>query len=103
MGDGSANPYTLAATVLQAARLGVVNQYALADAEHGDGFVEVDAKQGVAEHLSAALDALEADAALANAVGAELVANHIDIRHNEVEKTAALQGDALRDFYIRFI
>ncbi|MEY2952516.1 MAG: Glutamine synthetase [Pseudomonadota bacterium] len=103
MGDGAANPYTLTATVLQAARLGLVHGYALGPAEGGDGFVQTDARVGVPATLGAALDALEADSVLSSAVGAGLVANHVAIKRNEVDKTAGLQGAAERDFYVRFI
>jgi glutamine synthetase len=103
MGDGGANPYTLVATVLQAARLGHVNGYTLPAMEGGDGFAVTEAKVGVPDGLSAALDALEADTVLAVAVGAELVANHVAIKRNEVEKTAGLESDAERDFYIRYV
>ena len=103
MGDGAANPYVLAATVLQAARLGVVNRYPLAAAETGDGFTRNDATVSVADSLGEALDALAADTDLCDAVGGMLVANHIDIKRNEIEKTASLEGDALRDFYIHYV
>lgn len=103
MGDGGANPYTLVATVLQAARLGFVNDEALPPMEGGDGFVSTEATVGVPDGLSAALDALEADTALTEAVGAGLVANHIAIKRNELEKTAGLESSAERDFYIRYL
>ena len=103
MGDGAANPYTLIATVLQAARLGVVNQYPLPPHETGDCLGNHDATEGVAPHLSGALDALEADKLLCAAVGEGLCANHIAVKRAEVTKTAELQGDALRDYYINWI
>lgn len=103
MPDGGSNPYTMTAAILQAARLGVVNGYALQPAETADCLENSDAKQGVADSLVAALDALEADTVLVNAVGAELVANHIAAKRYEAERTAELQGDALRDYYIRHI
>ena len=103
MGDGAANPYVLVATVLQAARLGAVHQYPLGPAETGDGFTRNDATVGVAGTLGEALDALAADTALSAAIGETLVANHIDIKRNEIEKTATLEGDALRDFYIYYV
>lgn len=103
MGDGAANVYTLTAAVLQAARLGLVNAYPLQAHETGDGLENTDATESVAENLSGALDALEADTALAQALGQDLVDNHIGIKRHEVERTAALEGDALRDHYIRFI
>lgn len=103
MGDGAANPYTLVATVLQAARLGYVNTYPLPPSETGDCLAETDARESVADDLSGALDALEADGALMDAVGRLLCENHVFIKRDEVTKTSALEGDALRDFYIHYI
>jgi len=103
MADAAANPYTMAAAVLQAARLGVAGEYALPPAETADCLENHDAADGVPESLAAALDELENDRALSAAVGEELVANHIAIKRDEVEKTATLTGDDLRDFYLHFI
>ena len=103
MGDGAANPYTLVATVLQAARLGLQHGYPLQAMETGDGLTGQDATVSVAANLGAALDALEADTALARAVGAGLVANHVFMKRNEVEKTAERDALGVRDFYIRHV
>lgn len=103
MADASANPYTAVAAVLQAARLGLENDYALPAMETGDGFETTDATIGTATDLGGAIAALEADTALCNAVGAELTANHIFMKQQEVEKTAALDDTALRDFYMYFV
>jgi glutamine synthetase len=37
------------------------------------------------------------------AVGAALVENHIFVKRHEIEKTASLEGDSLRDFYIYYV
>ena len=103
MADASANPYIAVAAVLQAARLGVAGGYDLQPIETGDGFAETDATEGVAEGLEAAMADLEADTALTEAVGAELAANQVFMRREEVGKTQGLEGDALRDFYVHFI
>jgi glutamine synthetase len=103
MADAASNPYTAVATVLQAALLGLENGYALPPKETGDGFTSNDAPYGVAASLSEALDDLLADTALANAVGAGLVENHIFMKRAEVEKTAGLEGAALRDWYIWYV
>lgn len=103
MADASANPYTAVAAVLQAALLGVENNYPLQEMETGDGFEQTDATVGTAADLAGAVADLEADRYLAEAVGAELVANHAFMKSQEVEKTAALEGDALRDFYVYFV
>ncbi len=103
MGDACANPYTHTAAVLQAARLGVIHNYPLQAAETGDCLENKDATHSVPANLAGALDALEADTALVQAVGEGLVANHVGIKRHEIERTAGLEGDALRDHYIRFI
>lgn len=103
MGDACANPYTLVAAVLQAARLGVVNKYDLPPAETADCIMNHDAKDGVPDTLAEALKALAADQALVSAIGELLVANHIGIKELELERTAALEGEALRDYYIYYV
>lgn len=103
MPDASANPYTAVAAVLQAARLGYEGGYDLPPHEEGDCFERTDAGHGVAASLNEAMDDLEADAALMAAVGRELCENHIFMKRAEVEKTRALEGDALRDFYIWYV
>jgi glutamine synthetase len=103
MGDAAANPYTHTAAVLQAARLGAANAYPLQPAETGDCLENKDATQSVPDTLGGALDALEADSVLTQALGEGLVANHVGIKRHEIERTASLEGDALRDYYIRFI
>jgi glutamine synthetase len=103
MGDAAANPYTLVATVLQAARLGFTGKYKLPAAETADCFGSHDAKVGAPESLPEALQALSADTTLVAAVGELLVQNHIGIKEMEIQKTAALEGDALRDYYIHYV
>jgi glutamine synthetase len=103
MPDAAGNPYTTVAAILQAALLGVTGGLALQPMETGDGFTRNDAAFGVAENLSGALDDLAADSALCAAVGAGLVENHIFMKRAEVEKTAALEGEALRDWYIWYL
>lgn len=103
MPDAAANPYTTVATILQAALLGYQGKYELPPRETGDGFTSNDAPHGVAASLSEALDDLVADRALSSAVGQGLVDNHVFMKRAEVEKTAALEGDALRDWYIWYL
>lgn len=103
MPDAAANPYTTVAAILQAALLGYEGKYDLQPKETGDGFTGNDAEHGVAASLTEALDDLAADTALSAAVGQGLVDNHIFMKRAEVEKTAALEGDALRDWYIWYL
>ncbi len=103
MADGAANPYTAVASVLQAARLGLVNQYQLPPAETADCLENHDAEDGVPDDLASALAELQADDALVAAVGADLVGNLAAIKEDEIEKTSALKEDTLRDFYIHYL
>ena len=103
MADASANPYTAVAAVLQAARLGVEHGYALGGPETGDCFDHTDATDGAAVDLARAMDDLEADTALVDAVGRELVENHVFMKRKEAKKTRDLEGDALRDFYVWYV
>ncbi len=103
MADASCNPYTALAALLQAALLGVEKGYALPAPEAGDGFDRVDAGHGVAANLSEAMDDLAADTALGDALGRELVDHHIFMKRIEVDKTAGLEGAALRDYYIWYV
>ena len=103
MADGAANPYTAVASVLQAARLGLVNKYQLPPAETADCLENHDAEDGVPDDLGAALAELEADSDLVAAVGADLVGNLVAIKQDEIEKTSALKDDTLRDFYIHYL
>lgn len=103
MADASANPYTAVAAVLQASLLGVEKGYTLPPMETGDGFDRTDAREGTAIDLKGAVADLERDTVLAEAVGAELVANHVFMKRKEVRKTRDLEGDGMRDFYVHFV
>ncbi|WP_293441167.1 glutamine synthetase family protein [Planktotalea sp.] len=103
MADASSNPYTATAAVLQAALLGTAHNHPLPAIETGDGFERTDATAGTATDLAGAIAALEADKALCDAVGAELTANHVFMKQQEVEKTESLDDTALRDFYMYYI
>ena len=86
--------------MLQAALLGGQKQYALGPMETGDGFDRTDAKQGAAQDLKRAMNDLEADTVLGDAVGRDLVENHIFMKRKEVIKTRDLEGDGLLDFCV---
>jgi glutamine synthetase len=103
MADVSSNPYTATAAVLQAARLGVVGKLPLPPAETGDCLENQDATVMTPGSLAEALKELQADTALCEAVGQELVDNLVFMKTDEIEKTKDLAGDALRDWYIHYI
>lgn len=113
MSDGAANPYIAAATVLQAARLGVVNSLVAPEHETGDGIESINTERRVAAHLGGALDDLVADTELVEAVGADLVANFVDVKRHEWNaylETTGLPWDITcseltqweRDWYLTF-
>jgi len=103
MADASGNPYTAVAAVLQAARLGFENKYELPAAVTGDGFEKIDAKESVATALGGAIKDLEKDVAIREALGQELVDNHIFMKTQEVEKCAKMDKIQTRDFYLPFL
>ena len=79
------------------------NGYALPPMETGDGFDRTDTREGTALDLKGAVADLERDTALVQAVGPELVENHVFMKRKEVRKTRDLEGEALRDFYVYFL
>ena len=101
--DGAAVVHTAMAAVLQAARLGVVNKTPLGPKESGNGLDTIDATVGVPPSLSDALDALEADQDLVDAVGAELVAQHLAIKRSEWERYMGATTDWEMREYLPFL
>ena len=99
IGDGAANLHILVATVLQAARLGVAGGLECPEPMTTDGFEEVNTDVRCAHSLSAALDDMEADEALCEAVGSELCANFVFNKRAEWERyTAGAADDAVGDW-----
>jgi glutamine synthetase len=95
LSDGAANIHLAVATVLQAARLGVVNGYDCPPPLTGDGFEDSGTDVHCAASLGAALDDLRADTALTDAVGADCVANFIDNKQSEWDQYLAAVGTDL--------
>ena len=88
---------------MQAARLGVVNKSPLGPKEGGNGLDTIDATVGVPPSLSDALDALEADQELVEAVGAELVAQHLAVKRSEWERYLGATTDWEMREYLPFL
>ena len=103
MADGAVNPYIATATVLQAARLGVVNKLTPPPPEDQDGFENINTERHVPANLTLALDALEADTALVEAVGSELVANFVANKRAEWEKFIFAVTDWELNYYLPFL
>lgn len=113
MPDGAASPYLATAAVLQATRLGVLNQVELPPAEEQDCLESQSTDRHVPNHLHAACDALEADFDFMNAFGRESAEQLIAIKRFEWEKYVEQvpdwenQTDTITDweldFYLPFI
>lgn len=102
MADGAANVYTAAATVLQAARLGVVHDLTPGPAETQDCLESTDATVHCPDSLQSALAALEDDDELVEAVGRELVEHFVVIKRVEWERFAAAVTDWELNEYLPF-
>jgi glutamine synthetase len=102
MADGAANPYTVTASVLQSARLGVVNELEPPPAETGDGLEEINTEVCCPPNLEAALDAMEADTEFVEAVGAEMVAQFTAVKRAEWERFVGAVTDWELNEYLPF-
>ena len=97
LSDGAAPVHVALAAVLQAARLGVEDKADPGASEGGNGLDVTEATVGTPANLAEALDALEADTALVEAIGADLVANHLAIKRTEWGRFA----EAVTDWELR--
>jgi glutamine synthetase len=93
LSDGAVNIHLAVATVLQAARLGVVDGLACPPPLTSDGFEESGTDVHVAESLAAALRDLIADQRLTEAVGCDLVANFVVNKEAEWERYLEAVGE----------
>ena len=104
VGDGSANVHLAVAAVLQAARLGAVAKASPPPPMTGDGFDDGGTEVRSAFSLGEALDHLEADPILVEAVGVDLVANFVANKRIEFQKFQdsgeSLDGDELTAFEV---
>lgn len=102
-GDCAASPYVAAAAVLRAALLGYENGYELPPPELEDGLETVSTDRHVPGSLGAALDALEKDAALVDAVGRLLVENFVAVKRAEIEEVKGKSQAEVFDYYAPFL
>ena len=108
MSDGAASPYLATAAVLQAARLGVINNYDLPAAEELDCLESQSTDRHTADSLIEACDLLENDAEFVEAFGAESVAQLVAVKRHEWEQyTEAVpdweaKGKEVTDWEIEF-
>ncbi|MHB8457788.1 MAG: type I glutamate--ammonia ligase, partial [Acidimicrobiales bacterium] len=101
--DGSTTVHTAVAAVLQAALLGVEGELGAPPPETSDGFEASEGLRCVPPDLNSALDALEADKTLCDAVGSELIAQHLAIRRAEWERFRKVTTDWELREYLPFL
>jgi glutamine synthetase len=94
-GDGSANAHLIVAAVLLAGLDGIERGLEPPEPVAGDAYRADEAHAGtkLPADLGAALDALEADTALVEQLGAELVATFMAMKRFEVERFADAVGE----------
>jgi glutamine synthetase len=102
IGDGSANPYLAIAAVLFAGLHGLREELPLPDPVDGDAYTQ-EAGGSVPLSLGEALDALEADAFLRDAVGEAIVEPFLAMKRFELERHRAWVSDWERDEYIHHL
>ena len=85
LGDASANPYLAIAGLLGAAYLGIRDSLDPPDPLEGYGY-DVSKADKLPDNLGAALDALEADTALADVLGGAFVTTFLAYKRNELER-----------------
>ncbi|MFM2370452.1 MAG: hypothetical protein RIS85_174, partial [Pseudomonadota bacterium] len=103
LADCAASPYFAIAAMLQAALLGLENGYALPDAETNDGLETINTDRHTPHNLPDALDALEADSVLAQAVGPDLIANFIAIKREETRIVSGLSDADQIAYYLHYV
>ena len=103
LADCAASPYFALAALLQAANLGVERGHELAPPERMDGIENVSTKVHAPGNLAEALDALEGDMDLTQAIGAEIVANYVAIKREEVATLAGRPADDQLAYYLHYI
>ena len=102
IGDGSANPYLAVAAILFAGLHGLRDELTLPDPIDGDAYTDESAAQ-VPLSLEAALDALEADDYLRDAIGDAIVTPFLAMKRFEIERHRAWVSDWERDEYLHHL
>ncbi|MCC6942697.1 MAG: glutamine synthetase [Novosphingobium sp.] len=103
MADCAASPYFAMAAMLQAALLGLEQGYDLPQPELNDGLETINTDRHTPHSLSDALDALEADTVLTQAVGADMIANFIAIKREEVRIVGEMSEAESLAYYLPYI
>lgn len=103
MADCATNPYLAVAAVLQASLLGFEGKLELQAEEDLDGIENTRATRHVPSALDKALDALDADTDLRNAVGAEICDALLFLKRDEFNRLTGKSVDEVRNFYLPFV
>lgn len=101
--DGSTTVHTAVAAVLQAALLGVEAELSPPPPETSDGFDGSEGVRCVPPDLTSALDMLEADKTLCDAIGSQLIAQHLMIRRAEWDRFRRVTTDWELREYLPFL
>jgi glutamine synthetase len=102
IGDGSANPYLAIAAILFAGLHGLREELPLPDPVSGDAYTQ-EAGGSVPLSLEAALDALEADKYIRDAIGDEIVTPFVAMKRFELERHRAWTSDWEVDEYLHHL
>jgi glutamine synthetase len=104
VGDGSANPYLAIASVLFAGLHGIREELALPDPVAGDAYTQGDeAGAELPASLDAALDALEADDLLREAMSPQIVDTFLAIKRFELDRHRQWVSDWEIDEYLHHL
>ena len=102
VGDGSANPYLAIAATLFAGLRGITEELELPDPTEGDAYTQ-EQDNALPASLTEALDALEADAYLRDALGAPIVDTFLAMKRFEAERHRQWVSDWERDEYLHHL
>ena len=103
MADCAANPYLAVTAVLQAAKIGFAQKTPLQPPEDLDCMENVRERRHVPSALDKAMDALDKDEELRNAVGNLLCDAMLFLKRDEFKRLSGKSVDAVRDYYLPFI
>jgi glutamine synthetase len=104
VGDGSANPYLAIAATLFAGLHGLRERLPLGAPVSGDAYVQGDeAGAELPQSLDAALDALEADELLRDAIGPAIVDTFLGVKRFELERHRTWVSDWEIDEYLHHL
>jgi glutamine synthetase len=102
VGDGSANPYLAIAATLFAGLRGLRDELQLPDPVEGDAYTQ-EQDDPLPASLTEALDALDADAYLRDAIGAPIVDTFLAMKRFEAERHRQWVSDWERDEYLHHL